>query len=81
MRHIFSIVFCFLVSLGSALKFDVPATQPATQRCIRNFVSAGQLVVVTALVSGNKGDGQVLNMHVRGDRFYRMMICDFFLAD
>ncbi|KAL1997230.1 hypothetical protein VTN49DRAFT_7377 [Thermomyces lanuginosus] len=64
MRQIISILLCLLVSLGSALKFEVPATQPATQRCIRNFVSAGQLVVVTAIVSGNRGDGQVMNMHI-----------------
>lgn len=50
--------------LGSALKFDLTATTTKTERCIRNFVGNGQLVVVTAIVSGSKGDGQLVNMHV-----------------
>lgn len=50
--------------LGSALKFDLMATTTKTERCIRNFVGNGQLVVVTAIVSGSKGDGQLVNMHV-----------------
>lgn len=50
-----------------ALKFDLPATMgygAKQERCIRNFVSRGQLVVVTAIVSGSRGDGQMVNMHV-----------------
>ena len=54
----------FLVGLSSALKFDLTATTSKSERCIRNFVSNGQLVVVTAIVSGTKGDGQLVNMHV-----------------
>jgi hypothetical protein len=54
----------FLFGLGSALKFDLTATTSKSERCIRNFVSNGQLVVVTAIVSGTKGDGQLVNMHV-----------------
>lgn len=52
--------------VGSALKFDV-AAEPVghRQRCIRNFVATDTLVVVTATVSGHKGDGQQLNIHVR----------------
>jgi hypothetical protein len=53
----------FFVGLSSALKFELP-TQNGQERCIRNFVSNGQLVVVTAIVSGSKGDGQVIDMHV-----------------
>lgn len=49
-----------------ALKFDLPATTGKHERCIRNFVSQNQLVVVTAIVSGHRGDGQVVNMHVCG---------------
>ncbi|KMU87515.1 endoplasmic reticulum vesicle protein 25 [Coccidioides immitis H538.4] len=35
------------------------------ERCVRNFVNRDQLVVVTAIVSGQKGDGQVVNMHIK----------------
>ena len=53
--------------LINALKFELFAQPPAyvTQRCIRNFVGADTLVVVTATVSGNKGDGQRVNIDVR----------------
>ena len=53
-------------ALTQALKFELYA-QPqaqATQRCIRNFVNADTLVVVTAIVSGSKGDGQRVNIDV-----------------
>lgn len=58
--------FLLLVQIVSALKFDLPAASGhgKNERCIRNFVSKDQLVVVTALVSGHRGDGQVVNMHV-----------------
>ncbi|EEA24162.1 vesicle coat component [Talaromyces marneffei ATCC 18224] len=55
----------FLFGLSSALKFDLTATTTKSERCIRNFVSRGQLVVVTAIVSGTKGDGQLVNMHIK----------------
>lgn len=64
MRSILAL-FLLVVQLTSALKFDLPATSGKTERCIRNFVSKDQLVVVTAIVSGQKGDGQRVNMHVR----------------
>ncbi|KAL0639391.1 vesicle coat component [Maublancomyces gigas] len=52
--------------VGSALKFDL-AAEPVghRQRCIRNFVATDTLVVVTATVSGHKGDGQQVNIHIR----------------
>jgi hypothetical protein len=57
-----------LVSLASALKFDVVAhaghESKKHERCIRNFVAKDQLVVVTAIIDGTKGDGQELNIHV-----------------
>ncbi|KAI9671982.1 MAG: vesicle coat component [Caeruleum heppii] len=52
---------------SSALKFDLqafPAHNKKSERCIRNFVSKDTLVVVTATVSGSRGDGQTVNMHV-----------------
>jgi hypothetical protein len=57
-----------LVSLASALKFDIVAhpghESKKHERCIRNFVAKDQLVVVTAIIDGNKDDGQELNIHV-----------------
>jgi hypothetical protein len=65
MRTILSLVFVF-VQLASALKFDLVATSGhgKNERCIRNFVAKDQLVVVTAIVGGTKGDGQKVNIHV-----------------
>ncbi|KAF3940316.1 hypothetical protein ABW19_dt0200944 [Dactylella cylindrospora] len=55
-----------LLSAASALKFDLFAQQPGTpQRCIRNFVAKDTLVVVTAIISGNRGDGQKVNIHIK----------------
>jgi p24 family protein delta-1 len=54
--------------LASALKMDVlahPGHEAASkERCIRNFVAKDQLVVVTVIIDGVRGDGQQLNMHV-----------------
>lgn len=54
--------------LAACLKFDIQAhpghESAAKERCIRNFVGKDQLVVVTVTVSGSRGDGQTLNMHV-----------------
>lgn len=59
-----------LLPLSFALKFDIqahPGAESASkERCIRNFVAKDQLVVVTATISGHRGDGQVLNLHVSG---------------
>ena len=64
----FVVVLCLTtLPLSSALKFDLQAHTGHSakyERCIRNFVSKDTLVVVTATVSGQKGDGQVVNMHV-----------------
>lgn len=50
-----------------ALKFDLAAFPQGAgkPRCIRNYVGKDTLVVVTASISGSKGDGQVVNIHVR----------------
>lgn len=56
-----------LLSLASALKFDLQAHTGHSaryERCIRNFVGKDTLVLVTSIVSGSKGDGQMVNMHV-----------------
>ena len=55
-------------ALTSALKFDLQAHTghgAKYERCIRNFVAKDTLVLVTAIVDGQKGDGQMVNMHVR----------------
>ncbi|KAK4626042.1 Endoplasmic reticulum vesicle protein 25 [Fulvia fulva] len=63
------LLFAFLLPLVSALKFEIQAhpghESASKERCIRNFVAKDQLVVVTATVSGNRGDGQTLNMHIK----------------
>ncbi|KAF2169985.1 hypothetical protein M409DRAFT_35997 [Zasmidium cellare ATCC 36951] len=63
------LLLAFLLPLVSALKFEIQAhpghESASKERCIRNFVAKDQLVVVTATVSGNRGDGQTLNMHIK----------------
>ncbi|KAL8731659.1 MAG: hypothetical protein Q9181_004235 [Wetmoreana brouardii] len=62
-----------VLPLSSALKFDLQAhTGHSTkyERCIRNFVAKDTLVLVTAIVSGQKGDGQMVNMHVPHHHWY-----------
>jgi p24 family protein delta-1 len=61
---------CFLVLAAAttqALKFDLTAKNQhdSVPRCIRNFVAKDTLVVVTAIVSGYKGDGMKVDIHVR----------------
>ncbi|KAJ5082769.1 Endoplasmic reticulum vesicle protein 25 [Penicillium argentinense] len=74
MRSVLSF-FLLVVQIASALKFDLPAQSGhgKNERCVRNFVAKDQLVVVTAIVSGSKGDGQVVNMHATG------LLTDLFL--
>ena len=64
-----TILFSLLVlPLSLALKFDLAAHtghNSKYERCIRNFVAKDTLVLVTAIVDGVKGDGQMVNMHVR----------------
>ncbi|PSS20469.1 hypothetical protein M430DRAFT_41777 [Amorphotheca resinae ATCC 22711] len=60
--------FLLLLACVDALKFDMEAFSKGDkkgQRCIRNFVAKDTLVVVTAIVDGYKGDGMVLNMHIK----------------
>lgn len=64
----FGVLLCsVIVPLSSGLKFDIqahPGHGANFQRCIRNFVPKDTLVLVTAIVGGEKGDGQMVNMHV-----------------
>ncbi|KAB8236189.1 40S ribosomal RACK1 domain-containing protein [Aspergillus alliaceus] len=65
MKSILGVLFLCLVQISAALKFDLPAASGKNERCIRNFVFKDQLVVVTAIVGGYKGDGQKVNMHIK----------------
>ena len=62
-----TILLLALLPLSWALKFDISAHlgHNKNERCIRNFVQRDTLVVVTAISDGSKGDGQVVDMHVR----------------
>lgn len=56
-----------LLATANALKFDLqayPHHNKQSERCIRNFVSKDTLVVVTATLSGSRGDGMLVNMNV-----------------
>ena len=68
-RNSLSLTFLLiaLLPLSWALKFDIAAHMGHNkyERCIRNFVQRDTLVVVTTTSDGTKGDGQVLDMHVR----------------
>ncbi|KAL4771521.1 WD40-repeat-containing domain protein [Aspergillus nidulans var. acristatus] len=63
MRSALGLLFLLFVQISLALKFDIAAGKG--ERCIRNFVLKDQLVVVTAIVSGERGDGQMVNMHIK----------------
>ncbi|ETN45400.1 endoplasmic reticulum vesicle protein 25 [Cyphellophora europaea CBS 101466] len=70
MARFFGALFALLAFLHSALalKFDLlahPGHSANNERCIRNFVNRDTLVVVTATVGGHKGDGMVVNMHIK----------------
>ncbi|EQK99001.1 hypothetical protein G6O67_001146 [Ophiocordyceps sinensis] len=58
-----------LACAADALKFDLIAHPGAEsqkkEKCIRNFVSRETLVVVTVTSDGVKGDGMVVNVHIR----------------
>src|SRR6266480_1338429 len=61
------LILLIVLPFSQALKFDLVAHSghsSKNERCIRNFVNKDTLVVVTAIISGNRGDGQVVNMHV-----------------
>jgi hypothetical protein len=63
------LILLIVLPLSQALKFDLVAHSghsTKNERCVRNFVNKDTLVVVTAIISGSRGDGQVVNMHVSG---------------
>lgn len=54
-----------IISITSALRFDIAATSKPEPICVRDFVNEGQLVVIDILSDGSVGDGQTLNLYVR----------------
>ena len=68
LTRLLSYVLLAILPLAAALKFDlhpVSAHDSASyERCVRNFVAKDQLVVVTAILDGYRGDGQRVDMHV-----------------
>lgn len=63
-QHLFyALLSLAILPFSWALKFDL-AAHTGRERCIRNFVAKDTLVLVTAIVDGQKGDGQQVNMHV-----------------
>lgn len=60
---LYTLLSLTLLTFSWALKFDL-AAHTGRERCIRNFVAKDTLVLVTAIVDGQKGDGQQVNMHV-----------------
>jgi hypothetical protein len=63
------LILLIVLPFSQALKFDLVAHSghsSKNERCIRNFVKKDTLVVVTAIISGSRGDGQIVNMHVSG---------------
>ena len=68
LSRLFACLLLLVLPLAAALKFDLhPGTAhdaAANERCVRNFVAKEQLVVVTAILDGFKGDGQKVDMHV-----------------
>lgn len=71
----FLLAFLALMPLVSAVKFAVeskPKGHPP--RCIRDFVNKGKMVVVKITTSGERGDGQVLNLHVSLDQAQAIII-------
>jgi hypothetical protein len=82
MRFLAFVTHLFLpIALTQALKFELYAQPQAelTPRCIRNFVGADTLVVVTAIVSGNKGDGQRVNIDVCPMGYSESILTDRFV--
>jgi hypothetical protein len=67
--RLLSCLLLVLAPIAAALKFDLHPVQAHDaakyERCVRNFVAKEQLVVVTAILDGYRGDGQRVDMHVR----------------
>jgi hypothetical protein len=70
----FSVLFA-LVHAVCGLRFELPAQSHNVEpQCVREFVSDGQLVVVTVNTNGRVGDGQNLSLRITnsdGDEYRR----------
>lgn len=67
--------FFAFFSVVNALRFEIPAQQGNNEpQCVREFVSDGQLVVVTVNTNGRVNDGQILSLRITnaaGDEYRR----------
>ncbi len=72
--RLLTLLVAVIAPLTAALKFDLHPVSAHDaskyERCIRNFVAKEQLVVVTAILDGHRGDGQKVDMHVGICTFY-----------
>lgn len=74
---LFTLIFAlWQIVTVSALRFELPAqhSNNLEPQCVREFVSDGQLVVVSVESSGHTGDGNVLSLKItnsEGDEYRR----------
>ncbi|VVT56149.1 uncharacterized protein SAPINGB_P004860 [Magnusiomyces paraingens] len=60
---------CAFLPIAAALKFQIEAKQQGyPPRCIRDFIQKGKMVVVKVTSSGQRGDGQNLNLHIHDNK-------------
>lgn len=82
LSRLLSCVLVYLLPLAAALKFDLHPVSPHDaakyERCVRNFVAKDQLVVVTAILDGYRGDGQKVDMHVRCSKAAHDTDCSYY---
>lgn len=69
-------LLAWLLSIVSALKFELEATANGNSRCIRDFVGSETLVVVKAKTSGSLSDGQRLSMAITDSKDNRFAFRD-----
>ncbi|KAL3233449.1 Endoplasmic reticulum vesicle protein 25 [Nakaseomyces bracarensis] len=60
----FYLICAVLCSVINALRFELRAEHNPEPMCVRDFVSEGELVVITVDTDGYLGDGNVLNLVV-----------------
>nr|AJE25519.1 ER vesicle protein [Starmerella bombicola] len=69
-------LLAWLLSVVSALKFELDATTGGNTRCIRDFVGSETLVVVKVKASGSLSDGQRLSMVITDSKDNRFAFRD-----
>lgn len=71
----FVFIFMMLMASALALRFELSAEKSNPQpQCVREFVTDGQLVVVSVNTNGTPNDGQILSLRITnsdGDEYRR----------